>query len=111
AWSGVLMFYHSAMRAEPPPKKTPPTDFAAERTVPGGTPVPFDPRRAMSYLDDLCAIGPRISGTDGMKKQQELLKKHFEDLGGKVELQKFTARQKHHKQPLQIANVLVSSNP
>ena len=48
----------------------------------------------MGYLADVCKIGPRISGTDGMKKQQELLQKHFEDLGGKVTWQKFTAQQK-----------------
>jgi glutaminyl-peptide cyclotransferase len=107
----ILMYNPFAMRAEPPPKKTPPTDFAADRNVPGGTPVPFEPKRAMSYLDDLCAIGPRISGTDGMKKQQDLLKKHFEELGGKVELQKFTARQKSQKQPVEMANLIVSWNP
>ena len=44
--------------------------FAADRPVP----VPFDAKRAMGYLEALCKIGPRISGSDGMKKQQELRK-------------------------------------
>src|SRR5260370_15960107 len=58
--------------------------FAADSDV-----VPFDPKRAMGYLEEICKIGPRISGTDGMAKQQELLKKHFEALGGKIEWQRF----------------------
>ena len=43
----------------------------------------------MGYLEALCKIGPRMSGTDGMKKQQELLEKHFTELGGKVTYQRF----------------------
>jgi hypothetical protein len=107
----VLMFNPFAMRAEPPPKKTPPTDFAADRKVAGGTPAPFVAKRAMGYLEDLCAIGPRISGTEGMKKQQELIKKHFEELGCKVEFQTFNAQQKSQKQPIEMANLIVSWNP
>src|SRR5258707_7200980 len=49
---------------------------------------PFSGKRALGYLEDICKIGPRISGTEGMKKQQEVLEKHFKDLGGKVEWQK-----------------------
>ena len=52
--------------------------FAADRPVP----VPFDAKRAMGYLEALCKIGPRVSGTEGMKKQQELLEKHFRARGG-----------------------------
>ena len=37
----------------------------------------------MGYLNDVCKIGARISGTDGMKQQQDLLKKHFEALAGR----------------------------
>jgi peptidase M28-like protein len=102
-----LMSKPSSKSAEPADSKPQPTEFAADRL----SPAPFDARRAMGYLDDLCAIGPRISGTEGMKKQQELLKKHFEALGGKVELQPFTARQVSQKQPVEMANLLVSWNP
>ena len=56
-------------------------------------PCAFDGKRAMGYLEAVCKIGPRISGTEGMKKQQDLIKKHFEDLGAKVTFQKFTASQ------------------
>jgi hypothetical protein len=80
--------------------------FAADRDV-----VPFDPARAMKYLDEVCKIGPRVSGTDGMKKQQEMLRKHFEDLGGRVEFQRFTAKQKSQRQPVEMANLIVSWHP
>ncbi len=93
--------------AEPPVSDKPARDaFAADRDE-----VVFDGKRAMGYLEKLCKIGPRISGTEGMKKQQELLKKHFEQLGGKVELQTFTARQKSRRQPVEMANLIVSWHP
>jgi glutaminyl-peptide cyclotransferase len=80
--------------------------FAADRDD-----VVFDAARAMTYLKDLCKIGPRISGTEGMKKQQEFLKKHFEGLGGKVEMQTFTAKQKSQPRPVDMANMIVSWHP
>ena len=82
--------------------------FAEDRAAP----VAFDAKRAMGYLEDICKIGPRVSGTEGMAKQQKLLKKHFEDLGAKVEVQPFTAKQKSRpKQPVEMANLIVSWHP
>lgn len=85
--------------------------FAADRDASEIATVPFDGKRALGYLEDICRIGPRISGTDGMTKQQELVRKHFEKLGGKVELQKFTARQASKKDPVEMANMIVSWYP
>jgi hypothetical protein len=84
--------------------------FAADRLGPGAT-IPFDAKRAMGYLEAICKIGPRISGTDGMKKQQEMLAKHFKDLGGKVVFQPFTARQHSVREPVEMANLIVSWRP
>src|ERR1700693_5344310 len=71
-----------------PGSKKPAEGFAADR--PGAVkPAPFDAKRAMGYLEALCKIGTRMSGTEGMKKQQEMLEKHFTDLGGKVTYQRF----------------------
>jgi hypothetical protein len=85
-------------------------EFASDR---GGKkePVPFDAKHAMKYLEKICDIGPRISGTDGMKKQQDLLKKHFQDHGAKVRMQEFTARQRSKKQPVEMANLIASWHP
>lgn len=80
--------------------------FAADRDD-----AVFDGSRAMGYLKDICKIGPRISGSEGMKKQQELLRKHFESLGGKVEMQEFTARQRSQTRPVEMANMIVSWHP
>ena len=66
----------------------------------------------MTYLKELCKIGTRISGSAGMKKQQELLKKHFEALGGKVEMQEFTAVQNSRpNQQVAMANMIVKWHP
>jgi Peptidase family M28 len=84
-------------------------EFAADR-VAGGGPLVINEERTMEYLRELCKIGPRISGTEGMKKQQEFMKKHFEKLGGKVTLQTFTGRQ-NRRPPVEMANMIVSWNP
>ena len=82
-----------------------PEGFAADRD--NG----FDAARAMRYLNEICKIGPRISGTDGMTKQQALLEKHFKSLGGAIEFQRFTAKQKSQKQPVGLANLVASWHP
>jgi len=73
--------------------------------------APFDGKRAIGYVRDLCKIGPRISGSDGMKKQQEIIKAHFEKLGAKVEFQRFTAKQVSRPTPVEMANILVTWHP
>src|SRR5438067_13115504 len=52
-----------------PARQTERDQFAADRDD-----VVFDGRRTRGDLKDICKIGPLISGTDGMKKQHELLK-------------------------------------
>jgi len=89
-------------------------DFATQRVQDkGGTPVAFDGNRAMGYLKDLCAIGPRISGTPGFTKQVELIRKHFTKFGAKVTRQEFTARQlsRKDKKPTPMVNLVVSWHP
>jgi hypothetical protein len=54
--------------------------------------ITVDGERAYGYLKEICAIGPRVSGSQGMKQQQDLLTAHFEKLGGKVSRQEFQAR-------------------
>jgi glutaminyl-peptide cyclotransferase len=87
------------------------TPFAADRAGAAGEPVALDGKRAMSYLKTICDIGPRISDTAGMKEQQELLRKHFEALGAKVETQAFTARQNSKRDSVDMTNLIVSWQP
>jgi hypothetical protein len=83
--------------------------FAADREEPV-KPATFEAQRAMSYLETLCKIGPRISGSEGMKKQQDMLEKHFKEQGGTIRWQRFTAMQKSdpRRQKVPMANLIVS---
>jgi hypothetical protein len=81
-------------------------EFAAGREG-----VPFDGERAMGYLKEVCKIGPRMSGTEGMKKQQALIQKHFEALGATVTFQRFNAKQNSKREAVEMANMIVSFNP
>lgn len=92
--------------AEPAPaKKTSRDAFAADRD--NG----LDAKRARRYLEQICKIGPRISGTEGMKKQLELLQKHFLAHGAKIELKRFSALQKSQRQPVDMVNLIASWHP
>src|SRR5262245_28633143 len=67
----------SAGDPEPRPR-APREEFASDRAPPPAQSLTFDARRCLGYLEEVCKIGPRISGSEGMKKQQEMLQKHFE---------------------------------
>lgn len=73
--------------------------------------IPFNGERAYGYLKDICAIGPRVSGSEGMAKQQAFLKAHFEKLGGRVSLQAFNARQPLDGSAVKMANLIVEWHP
>ncbi len=73
--------------------------------------IPFDGARAYKYLKAICAIGPRVSGTEGMLAQQKMLEEHFTRLGGKVGYQRFRVRHPLTGQPVPMANLLVQWHP
>ncbi|MBX7104505.1 MAG: M28 family peptidase [Gemmataceae bacterium] len=73
--------------------------------------ISIDTVRAMGYLKQLCALGPRVSGSAGMGKQQELIEEHFKKLGATVTWQKFEARQRSRQAPVKMANIIVSFQP
>ena len=79
--------------------------FASNRS--GG----FDAERALRYLKEVCELGPRISDSDGMKKQRELLRRHFETLDAKVVEQRFSARQASRAGDIDMVNLIVSWHP
>lgn len=88
------------------------TDFATAR--PEGEsirPVPFDAQRAQKYLQQLCDLGPRLSGSAAMKKQQELLEAHFRQLGATVHRQEFKVRQYSRKDETPMVNLIVTWHP
>ena len=72
---------------------------------------PLDGLRAFRYLEQICALGPRPSGSPGMQKQQELVREHFETLGGHVTLQRFHAANPLGGANVPMANVIVEWHP
>jgi glutaminyl-peptide cyclotransferase len=74
-------------------------------------PAPFDGKRALKYVEAICAIGPRQSGTKGMREQIALITKHFEELGHKVEIQTFSGKQVSRQEPVEMKNLIVRFHP
>ncbi len=72
---------------------------------------PLDGQRAYGYLQEVCALGPRMSGSPGMEKQRALVQAHFEKLGGKVSYQRFLANNPLGGKKVPMANVIVEWHP
>jgi len=71
----------------------------------------LDARRAKSYLDKICRIGPRVSGSRGMKRQQNMIVEHFTRLGARVQYQSFDVAHPLTGRPVRMNNLIVSWNP
>lgn len=67
--------------------------------------------RAFGYLKQICDLGPRISGSEAMEKQQVLLREHFEKFGAKVQAQEFDVSHPVTGQPVRMRNLIVSWQP
>ncbi len=98
----LLLFYGNDGVAGDPPR-------AASRLKLGD--IPFNGTRAYGYLKELCAIGPRFSGSPGMEAQQKLLADYFQKLGATVRWQEFRYRNPRTGSPVNIANLLVHWHP
>ncbi len=73
--------------------------------------VPVDRHRAYGYLKQLCALGPRPSGSEGMRQQIALLTQHFRKLGAQVRQQNFVVRHPLTGQGVQMTNLIVHWHP
>ncbi len=71
----------------------------------------FDGGRAYRHLLDLCAFGRRVSGSQGMERQQAYLTEHFTALGATVSKQQFQARDPLSGQFVPMANLIVQWRP
>jgi hypothetical protein len=72
---------------------------------------PPDAKRAFGYLSQICRIGPRISGTRGMMRQQQLIGKHFAQFDCELKYQPFDTRHPLTGNPVRMNNVIISWNP
>ncbi len=114
--AGVAMYVGNAAlsRTSPFPPLLPQNEeeqqagqFAADRV----TPIAIDGKRYMGYLKAVCDIGPRLSGSPNMKKQQDLIIAHFEKHKVPVAKQSFEAKQVSRENPVPLTNLIVSINP
>ncbi len=94
-----------------PRRETPKYEGDAAAAAPRYAAIPFDGKAAFTYLQDICKIGRRISGSDGMRQQQEMLEKHFTALGAKVERQTFKVRNPLDGSAVELTNLIVVWNP
>src|SRR5262249_10302142 len=93
-------------KAPPPSPRTP--GPAAGGAPKAGAPTP---RAAPGTPPRAVAPAPPASAPPGMRKQQEIIRKHFEGLGGKVEAQTFNAKQVSRKNAVEMTNLVVSWFP
>ena len=73
--------------------------------------IPFNGARAYGYLKQICALGPRPSGSPAMQAQQRMLLDHFRKLGGTVRVQEFRVRHPVNGDAVPMANLLVEWHP
>lgn len=71
----------------------------------------FSGTRAMEYLEAICELGPRPSGSKGMQEQRELLIRHFQKAGAKVFRQAFRSRDGRNGDWVRMENLIVSWHP
>ena len=71
----------------------------------------FDEDQSFAHLEDVCAFGRRLSGSRGMRQQQDYLRKHFQSLGAEVFMQPFIARDPRDGSQAQLANMIVRFHP
>jgi hypothetical protein len=79
--------------------------------VPKFSEIPFDGGRALADLTKLCDFGPRPSGSDAMRKQQDFLEKHFTDLGATVVRQTFPVRHPVDGSRVDMVNLVIQWRP
>jgi glutaminyl-peptide cyclotransferase len=97
----VLMYENQGVAGNP---SSPPRHLTLEN-------IPFNGKRAYDYLQQICDLGPRPSGSRGMAAQQKLLIEHFQKQGGKVNLQQFRVRHPQDGSPVKMANLVVRWHP
>jgi glutaminyl-peptide cyclotransferase len=73
--------------------------------------IPFDGAKAYDYLKQLCAFGPRPSGSPAMDLQRKYLIEHFTSAGGKVEEQPFSSPDPRNRTPVPMVNLIVHWHP
>ena len=86
------------------------TTMAQSRTA-KPVPAPIDGERAYGYLKAICAIGPRVAGSEANTRQRTMVADHFRKHGGKVREQPFKGSDPISHAPVAMANLIGSWHP
>ena len=70
--------------------------------------IKWDSRRAFGYLQKVCEIGPRVSGTTGMIKQRTMIIDHFRQSGCEIRAQAFDVPHPQTGAPVRMTNLVIS---
>ncbi len=98
----LTLFYNNGNADAPNPV----TPTATKKTN------PISPRRAYQWLEKICELGPRPSGSAAMASQQQMLTEHFKKLGGTTFLQTFDHPHPQKKDTIvPLANLVVHWHP
>ncbi|MEC9092067.1 MAG: M28 family peptidase [Planctomycetota bacterium] len=73
--------------------------------------IPFDGKECYRVLKQVCELGPRITGSEAMLAQQELLIRHFESFGAKIVKQEFKVRHPLTGSDIKVVNLIVQWHP
>jgi len=84
--------------------------IGGEQSAPAAPPT-LDAARAYGYLQKICRIGRRPSGSPGMSEQQTVLAEHFTKLGAQVSYQSFDAPDPVSGTPVRMSNLIVTWHP
>lgn len=71
----------------------------------------FSGVQAMHYLEAICELGPRPSGSPGMAAQRTMLVKHFREAGARVTGQAFRTADPRTREPVHMENLIVEWHP
>jgi Zn-dependent M28 family amino/carboxypeptidase len=91
--------------------KSSPSPAIGSRSEPAQPGEEFDGEAAFRTLEAIVALGPRITGSGPMTKQQELLQQHFEALGAKVWYHEFKIRHPRSDRQIPVKNMIVTWHP
>ena len=102
----VTSFHIAVASAMAQPPRQAPAAVAAEDELPV-----FDGETAYQDLVAICEIGPRISGTAGMRQQQEMIETRMTELEGGVTYQRFNVVHPVNRQLVELQNMIVRWHP
>ncbi len=108
---GIIESRPSPLRAAEPNVNAVSEQAGTQASTNGESGIELDADRAFGYLQKICRIGRRSSGSDGMARQQKLIVEHFSRLGARVSFQEFDARHPLDGSPVRMANIVVSWHP